>query len=387
MKSFTSHPVAQLPSVVQPDQHKLLYTRMSQRLEMGTEQQEQLLDRVSKMVIQDRLVPPELMHFEPQGHTVGLQYAGKEDVPMLSVHPHALRQLTTKVGIPATYVNQLQDAKEPWRVDLLAHILNEHYTHTTFPDKSGSPRFLHRIVDNELRGFLSRRFNRHLASAPILGAFLQAAAMAQAIPLAATGSDVKLALKMYLPFIFEPVEKQYCAVGVEWSNSDFGAGRMQVALTVWMPAWDRFSVLDHAISRVHIGSVIEDSDVELSDATAQKEAEAQASAVADAVTAQLSIDNIERLLSAIEQAHEDAVPWHRLKGNLARFLGKKEIEMLRDAMRNEITELPPIKRVNTEQLPSKWWASQAVAWLASKVEDPTRRLELEHAAGSFVEVK
>lgn len=382
------NPFIDISGYVTPDADSArLYERIKSRLNLGEEEQQRLIAAVSALVIRDKLVPPEAMRFHPQdnNHTLVIRYEGADPH---TIHRHALGQLAAKVNVPMVYVNHLHQASPGnWKAELLGQILTESFQKTDFHDRSGKPRFLHRIVGNELRGFLSKRFNRHLASAPLLRAFLAATREVDAFPFEATATDVKLALKCYLPYVFEPVKGEYVCLGVEWANSDFGAGRMQVALTMWMPRGDRFTVLDHALSRVHIGSVIEDADIELSDETAQKEAEAQSSAIRDSVKTQLSVESIEKVLKAIELAHKDEVPWHRLKGNLARFLGKKEIDNLHEALKQEILELPPVKKIDGESIASKWWASSALSWLAAKEMDPEKRLELQHAAGSFIEVK
>jgi hypothetical protein len=305
-----------------------------------------------------------------------------------TIHRHALGQLAAKVNVPMTYVNHLQnESPANWKTELLGEILTTSYHKTEFKDRSGPPRFLHRIVGTELRGFLSRRFNRHLASAPLLRAFLSATREVDAFPFDATTTDVKLALKCYLPYVFEPVKGEFVCLGVEWTNSDFGSGRMQVALTMWMPRGDRFTVLDDALSRVHIGSIIEDSDIELSEETSQKEAEAQSMAVRDTVRTQLTTESVEKVLKAVELAHTEAVPWHRIRGNLARYLGKKEVDDLHKALKAEVLDLPALPKVDGETMATRWWASSALAWLANKEEDPEKKLELQKASGSFLEVK
>ncbi len=382
--SWSSH-----TSVVQASDDlvaRQLYAQMRARLQLGERMQKELIEKVSNMVIRDRLVAPSAMDFlvNDEKNTVRLQY---KDGALVDMHRHALGQLCAKVKFPMVYLNELDKledrANDPlWRLKQLADCLNGHYKKGYFSEDS---RFLHRLVGDQLRGFLSRRFNRHLASAPLLRSFLVACEDVKAHAFDATTSDVKFALKCMLPFIFEPVKNEFACVGVEWANSDFGSGRMQVSLTLWMPRGDRFGILDNTLSKVHIGSVIEDSDLEISDETAKKEADAQASAIRDAVVSKLSTESVGRILKAIEMAHEEAVPWHRLRGQLSRFLGKKDIENLKEALDQQIIDLPPVPRIDGELHPTKWWAAHALGRMAGRTEDPERRLELQHAAGSFID--
>lgn len=370
-----------------------LYNRMKARIEQGIEQQDQLVERVANMVIKDRLVAPSATHFTAHTGEIRIAYANPKAGAVyrmedLSIHRHALTQLAQKVLLPLTYVNFLQTKSEQWKPELLAEILERSFANTKFSDRSGAPKFLHRIVGGELRGFLSRRFNRHIASAPLLRAFIETCMAVGAMPFDSTASDIKVALKCLLPHVFEPVPGEFICIGVEWSNSDFGAGRMQVALSMWMPQGDRFTVLDHVVSRVHIGSIIEETDIDISEETAQKEAEAQCSAIKDSVLNQLSETSIDRLLKAVAMAHEEQIPWGQLKGQLARFLAKKDIETLQSLLDEEVLDLPPVRvDVLGGKVPTKWWTTQALAWLANRTEDPEKKLELQHAAGSFLEVK
>ena len=393
-------------SILSPSDKENLrvYNRMKARIEAGIVEQDRLVEKVANMSINDKLVPPAAMHFSAVDGDVRVHYKPSTQRPSdalgepLRIHRHALTQLAQKVNVPLTFASFLQNRSEPWKPELLAHILESSFKNTRFTDRAGSPMFLHRIVGNlskpegpdnpkELRGFLSRRFNRHIASKPLLRAFIETCSQVGAMPFDATASDIKVALKCLLPHVFEPVKGEFLCIGVEWSNSDFGAGRMQVALSMWMPSGDRFTVLDHVISRVHIGSIIEETDVDISEETAQKEAEAQASAIKDSVIAQLSGDSVDRLLRAVELAHEEKISWYQLKGQLARFLAKKDIETLQSLLNDEVLDLPPVKTIDGDKTPTKWWATQALSWLANRTEDPEKKLDLQHAAGSFLEVK
>lgn len=363
-----------------------LYQRIDNRIKLGKSMGASMIQQVSSMVIRDKLVSPRAMTFvvDPLERRLSLRYGAELHVTM---HRHAITQLCGKVRFPLVYLSELNSmddrAERPlWKLDQLAICLNGHYHEGFFPQDT---RFLHRIVGDNLRGFLSRRFNRHLASAPLLNSFLHSCEEVGAVPFDTTVTDVKFAFKCMLPFIFEPVPGEFVCLGAEWSNSDFGAGKMQVSLTVWTPKQDRFGVLDNTLSKVHIGSVIDDADLEISDETAQKEAAAQASAIRDTVKSKLSEESVGRILGAIQASHEEQVPWHRLRGQLSRFLGKKEIQTLKESLEQEITDLPPVKSIGGEIQLSKWWAFEALGMLANRSSDPDRKLELQHAAGSFID--
>ena len=285
--------------------------KVAARIEVGRKEEKDLLEAVKKTVIQDRLVPPtkEAMEFslDPifRNNELLLQYKNSDgSFSFVKLHPHAFGQLCEKVKLPMTYANML-NVPEPWRLGLLGDSLNRLFYNTPFKSTGGeAPRFLHRIVDNELRGFLSRRFNRFLASAPLLNAFVEVCRAQGAQPVEAGNTAVRSYLKCIMPQVHEPFPGEFICIGTEWSNSDFGKGRLTVCQTVWRVASGSSSVLDESVNRVHLGSIIQDSDLEISDDTARKEVTAQQSAIADAVTAGFSAKTVERLVKAMQLAHE-----------------------------------------------------------------------------------
>jgi hypothetical protein len=306
--------------------------------------------------------------------------------PTARIHRHALQQLASKVGLPMNYVSALQGG-DSWRQELLATNLSELYQRPTWTERGGQPvRFLHRLVGGELRGFLSRRFNRHLASAPLLRAFTEQAALLGARPVEASSSPVRSSLKCLLPRVFEAFPGEFVCLGVEFSNSDFGSGRLKVCQTVWRVLEGTGAVLDEGLSRAHIGSVIDESDIEMSDETAQKEVAAQQSAVRDHVKEYLAEATVEKLLTAVRAAHEKQMSWSTLVKRLKEFLGKGELAWVEGALKNEvITDLPPISYTDAgERAPNAYWASSAVSSLALRAEDTDRRMELQREAGRLL---
>lgn len=370
-----------------------LYAAIDARIAKGTEARNELIRRVSTMVIRDKLVAPKVMDFttvlSKERDKLFIAYgSGHPSEEVVTIHKHALTQLCQKVNLPLSYANLLLKDAEPWRVQLLADNLNALFHKTEFSDRSGPPRFLHRIVGKELRGFLSRRFNRQIASLPLLVSFVDACNKAGAQPVDAIATDVKVSLKCMLPFAFEPVPGEVISFGMEWSNSDFGAGRLQVAFCLWAPRSNRYTVLDTSISRVHIGSVLDDSDIEMSNDTAAKEADAQASAVQDAVSSMMQDEAIQRVCDVIVRATEEKIPWMKLRSQFNRLLNKHEFTLLEKVFESDIIDLPPvhINPLDGTKTPTRWWAVQALSWLASKQLEDERRLELQHASGSFLPV-
>ena len=307
------------------------------------------------------------------------------------IHPHALGQIAARLQIDSGYVRKLNvEAPGNWRRLLLRHNFNELLHNAEFSKRGdGPPRFLLRFVGEELRGFMSRSFGRHLASKPMLAAFLSACHQAGAEPTDAVATAVKSTLSCFLPIVFEPTPKEFVAVGVRWANSDFAAGRLTVSLCMMSIARGTSVVLSDEYARRHIGSMIQDDDLlEISDATAAKEVEAAASAIKDAVDSLLKPDSVKRLLAAIEQAQTQKIDWATLRRDLKKFLYEQELTVLDIAAEKGLGNLPPPGTgTDGQPLATKWWTMNVLAFLADSEQDNGRRIELQQEAGKFIELK
>lgn len=307
------------------------------------------------------------------------------------IHPHALSQIGTRLQIEAGYVRRLNiESPLNWRRVLLKENFNTLLYNTEFTRRGEGPmRFLLRFVGDELRGFMSRSYGRHLASKPMLAAFLSSCSSAGAEPVDASFSAVKNTLSCYLPIVFEPTPNEYVAVGVRWTNSDFAAGRLTVSLAMMSITRGTSVVLSDEYSRRHIGSVIQDDDlIEISDETAAKEVEAAASGIKDAVDNLLKPESVKRLLNAIEHARDQQIDWTTLRRDLKKFLYEEELKLAEQALEGGLGDLPPPGvGVDGKPLPTKWWAMNLLSILAENGKEDDRRSELQQEAGRFLEFK
>lgn len=363
------------------------YDAFKFRLSTGKAKEKALVASVQQLVIRDRLVSPRATFFHVQeggSGKVGLSYGREEG--MFTIHRHAYSQLLQKVGFPATYSASLQN-NGAWGTELLVHNLNTLYHQMSFASKGkqDESKFLHRIVGGELRGFLSRRFNRHLASAPLLAAFVSACGVVGAEPVESSSTAVKNRLTCIQPLLYEPVPGVPVCLGTEWSNSDFGSGRLQVSLVVWRPNGGQW-VVDNGMSRVHIGSVLEDSDMEISDETAHKEVIAQSSAIRDAVREHLKPASVERILKAIELASQGEIQWASLRGQLSKFLTKAEVEEAARLLTEEVEDLPPVTYKGGNAVVPPLWAMSVLDRIASRETDDDRKADIQRKAGAFLSV-
>lgn len=363
---------------------------LSNQVRLGADRQKQIVDRVSNMHIVDALVHPRDLTFACERK---LEVTVKGQV--LSVHPHALGQIASVLEYPHKYLVRLQagrliGVKPSLCRDKLRDDLNWHATHAVLKNrKRQDAKYLIRFVDNEIRGFLTQSYKRHLASKPLMRAFLHACDHAGLAPIDGHASPVRVNLQCALPYVFEPIPGEFIAVGLAWTNSDFGGGRMKVSMFMRRINNASSFVLNDAISEVHIGPVIEEADIELSKETSDAELDAQKLAINDAVHEQVNPQTVQSVLDAISIAHEEKIPWAKLNGELSRILHKAErdhiLDILSGTVEGGLETLPPIDYDDDDDpLPSRWWASTVVGQLAEKELNAERKKELQEFAGQML---
>lgn len=369
------------------------------RVNLAVSAQQSVIEAVERMVIEDALIAPADMVFDLRRNDIVVSLApppeGVEHDTRLRVHPHALGQVCGVFEYPRAYLTKLQKGCAGIPVNACRQKIVEdlwwHASRMSTKDRKGRPaKYLCRSVDGELRGFLSRSFKRHLASRPLLRAFVAACADAELVPMGASASPVRVNLQCVLPMVFSPVDGEYVAIGVSWSNSDFGGGRMKVSLFMErLSSRGSSAVLGDAISQVHIGPVIEESDIEMSEDTVRDELKAQRGAIRDAVNGQLSVENVEKLLTAVRRAHEEAIPWHRLKTELSKVLQKKEVEEVLDALlggeKNSFEALPQVTFDDMDDpVATRYWGAVVLGQLAEREADAERKKTLQELAGDVI---
>lgn len=345
--------------------------------------------RVAETKIVDKLVRPKSLTFLHDGARLLFRVddSGRE----YPIHGHALSQICSRVEFPAIYRKRLYTQTD-WKLDLLVTNLNELFRHTQFESKRKKEpaAFLLRFVDNELRGFVSRNFGRHIASIPTLNAFLAACRQIDAVPTKAESSSTHYALTAYQPLVFEPLPGEFVAFGVRWANSDFSSGALQVSASMLHIGRRTNTVIASNFSRVHLGPMIKEGDLELSADTLAKEVEAVCGGIRDCVQNYLSGEAISRYIEAIQAAGAETIPWHKLKARLKDYLHKEELENIEKFLDGEsaLLDLPPpgSDPSTGEPLPTLWWASSLLSEYANRVTEPERKDELQYRAGEFLEI-
>lgn len=391
--------------VVEDEQTEAVRNRLLAHIKTGEEEQERLIRYCAANIPRDRYVHPKLTKFDvayteardedyaPMVISYARGPSGKpwSEAEALLIHDHALKQLADIAGLRRPYLNVLNEASVgAWRRSLMATNFNELFKHQVFLNKrKKEAQFLHRIVGRQLRGVLTQSYNRQLVSAVVLQPFVAVCKEVGLQPVRATITDTRVHLQTYLPYAFQPVPGEFIALGTCWGNSDFGEGKLKISHSILRLTMGYGSLItEDAFSRVHIGSVIEETDLKIDDETAAKELDAVAAASQSAVRDAMSPERVSRVLNAIRAAHEEKVSWAVLKGVLAKYLNNEEVKSVTDMLTTQITELPPVGvGSDGNPLPSKWWAAAALAYVGEKQTNPSTSMELKKAAGTFLEDK
>lgn len=375
---------------------KLAHKRLSDRVSKSEEEQHRVLTEMMDHTIVDMLVYPQSLDFIWTDRQLQVRFNAplklpgkKEDnAERYRIHNHAIGQMAEVSGLTRAYLRRLEAGEEEWMKDLLCHNFDELFGKGNFIDRKGErKRFLVRLVGNQIRGFLSQNYNRKLTTAPLLRSFIEECRALYAGPVAVTATDVRVRVQYMLPYVFEPVDGEFVSFGAAFGNSDFGCGKLSVSGIILRSASNTTTVMSDKYSRTHLGPVIQDSDIEMSKGTADKELDTVCSAIRDAIQHLLGPEAIKRYLAAIQTAHEKQIPWYKLKNRLTGALTKDEVKYLEFLLSGSspVTDLPPVETLEDAAMatPTAWWAANAVSSMAVNNKDPDRKAELESVAGSL----
>jgi hypothetical protein len=347
--------------------------KLEELIAQGRKNSMGVIERVISEVPEDRIVKGAALQFGVDAaRNLVVDIGGKA---VERIHRNAAAQLLERgpVAIPAKFANELLDMRdsdgEPceWARRMLANNLTEIYKHTP-PNE----QFLSRSYQGQLRGFLSNKYRR-LDSRPLIDAAMTAFGKYGAVPVEAYGNDTRVHFKCILPKVFEPAPGEVLCIGVMWGNSDYGNGAHSVRVFILRLWCTNFGITEECLREVHLGSRLSQDDV-FSTKTYQLDTERSASMVTDIIHKALSPAGVNSVLEAIVKANENEVDGKDMAAYLKKHVNKDEQKMIVDAFNSpDVKNLPP---GNTT-----WRMSNAISWIAGKLPDKERGLELMHLAG------
>lgn len=368
---------------------KAALERLQLLVSVGEKHQATVIQRALQRTIVDRLVDPRAATMTYQLGGLLMNYPGS----FVTISNHALSQMCGVTGIPKLYVNKLMGEfigmKEAIRSELIVHLFNTHFHEGVYLDrKKHRAKFLHRVLDGKLHGFLSRSFNRKLGTVAMMRPFLEECSRHGAKPTQALTSELKTSIKCVLPVIFEPIAGEFVAIGATYTNSDFGSGSLEVSGSILRVSTGSTSVLQSKMKKIHLGALITDSEIELSEATMEKESSTHSSAVRDMVNYVFSPQNVEETLALVKLAAESKLRWDQVAGRAKDTLTKAELEKLETLLQQThegIIDLPPVTLNKAGDMEaSAWWASAALGQIAAETADVEHKIAIQGLAGDLL---
>jgi hypothetical protein len=355
--------IPELPSRPEPASDRIR-TLLEAAIRQGQERAAHVLEQIEHDQPRDQIVRASALRFEADPGR-GIRALVGDDAYLPS--EFALGQMAARAGIPLPYLRELTaPSASSWQADLATEILRAHYQHA-------EGRILIRSVRGQLRGWLSDRYRR-LDSRPLVDALAAEAAHAGAVPIDAVITETRVALKLILPRVVEPLPGELLVYGGEWSNSDVGNGvhafRTFALRVVCLNGMTR----ENLLTQVHLGARLPD-DLELSDRTRRLDTATSVSMLCDVIRSTFA-HGPEILTRAIRAAHDRAMTSTQLE-RTTRSLPKTTQKAVVDAFESQdVLNLPP---GNTA-----WRASNALSWIARRTENVELRIDLERAAGALV---
>jgi hypothetical protein len=345
---------------------------LERRIAEGTQRAAAVMRGIESSVPTDRIAKLGAVKWEPTAGNRGIVANVGGDV--LTPTDYAIGQIAERAGVPGPYLRGLLEAAAPgaepapsWKRELAAEILTRHYTHH-------EGRALVRSVGNSLRGWLSDSYRR-LDSRPLLEAMVTEADKHGALPYDGHATETRVAIKMILPRVVEPIPGEYMIVGAEWSNSDYGNGTHGVRVFAVRVVCLNGMTNENLLKQVHLGKRLGD-DTMLSDRTLRLDTATSASALRDVVRGAFGPARTENLMKQITTAAAAPFASAQIRAAL-KSLPKTTTKAVIDAFESgDVINLPAGENA--------WRASNAISWIARHEEDAERRLDLERLAGSVM---
>lgn len=353
------------------DAAKAFKTKLEGMIHTSVERVERVIEQVEKDIPEDTIVAGRKLLFNSSsdGH-VRILFGGEADAQVLTIHDHALQQITARPKIRhfGGVINDML-AHGEWGRALVAHNLNEVYSHMN------GQRFLLRSVRGELRGFLSDQFRR-LDSRPLLEAFIGQIEKTGARPVDGFALGTKINVRAILPYVFEPFPGEIMAFGAQLSDSDFGDGKLMLSGFVMRMWCTNLATTEDVLSQIHLGKRLSD-DVVFSQKTMELDTQAMASAIKDCASHVLGAGSVNNYLDLVRRANAEKIDSNQItswvKKNLTGKEGERAVEKFNSA---DIETLPAGQ--------TSWRWSNAVSWLARETENEHRKLELQDLAGMLL---
>lgn len=366
------------------DAAKRARKHLEEQIEAGKAKALAVIDKVIDETPTDKIVRVDRLEFDakPNGQQVAV-YEGRKPRTIEGadlvinpaengwerLHRNALGQMAERAGIPMSYISTLEN-QGLWGKKLIAENLRQLFDH------KADEKYLLRSVHDEVRGFLSNKYRR-LNTQQLIETATKAFRELGLVPVDGIGTDTRIRIRALLPVVFEPVPGEVICYGLDWGQSDFGNGA-HVASAFMDRLWcTNTGVMHSQLREVHLGARLTE-DIAWSDRTYKLDSDRSASMLEDMIRGALSPAKVEEMNALIVRADAEKVESKDVDAYLKKNLTKGLAEKVSEAFRSNDVEMLPAGN-------TKWRLSNALSWIAQKVEDKEQTLDLQRLAGQVVE--
>src|SRR4029077_9558132 len=266
---------------------------------------------------------------------------------------------------------QTVDDSDAWRALHVQDLAARHFDHAT-------GRYLIRRVGGQVRGVLSDQFKR-VDCRPMLDAFLGAVQSRGAVPAGGAITETRCVVRVLVPKIYEPTPGEFVVYGMQFANSDFGAGTYALSDFVLRLLCLNGMTGDKQLRQIHLGKRISD-DIELSAKTHALDTKTLVSATIDTVDKLISDVVLDKRTKAIGDLSKQELSFEQAASQVGKRLSKSEREAS-----EEIYEGPDVLNVPAGK--NMWRFTNALSFLANdekKIPSADRRIELQEMAGRLL---
>jgi len=361
-------------SVKQKAEIEILDNKLQAKLSNGIMNIQSVLGKMQEVdnMIEDYLMPPELLKFNVTDNTLMTNYEDKS----FCIHNNALSQLSTKYNVPGKYLKDMSRGKE-WEQDLAVKILNEHSVNAK------QDELLVRTVGGQVRGVLSNTYDRY-SSFEVYKSFLEGAESWGGTVICDAHHDdltgyIEIVDRNIIPLRLKDDEVTYVVMGAQIRNSDFGCRALDVKVFFMQVICMNGMTGQSLVRRIHRGSAIQTTNIRLSNEALRADAHARALMVRDCMTNVFDPLQIEKQINVLEQQAGHEVNIQREIKKLPKLgVHKSEIELLEGKLMDANPE-DGIIGGNT-----MWKLTQGISAVANTVECATRKRDLCDIAGGLL---
>ena len=291
-------------------------------------------------------------------------------------------QISTYTNIPKAYYDRIRLESTNILCQIVNHGFQQMVQRAHFEGKQESRMV--RLVDNNIRGFLSSRYRR-LDSADLLEAVLPILTENQFNVVSCELTDRRMYLKVTTDKIKGEVKKgMVVQYGLVISSSDVGCGSVRVEPLMYECICDNGQICQTAMRKFHVGKDQATQHIEqlLSDKTKELDDEVFWRKVQDLVKGSMEVVNFEKELNLLKEADQVSIENFQLEKVID--LTMKEVGVTGEKKKGKILEY--LASGADGRGLTKYGLANSFTWAAHQTEgiDYEEATELERAGGKII---